>query len=86
MLDILTMDFYSLVIELTLAEQLLQGEVAAGLDFFFQQCGWRGLLGTIGADLAVEGGRDIQVVSLFVEGVFVFGSGDSVDLVAAPTH
>jgi hypothetical protein len=39
MLDILTMNFLSLVIKLALAEQLLQREVATGLYLFFHQCG-----------------------------------------------
>jgi len=83
-LDALTVYLLALVVQLTLAEQLLEGEVAAGLDLLLDEGG--SLLGAVGTDLAVEGGTDVEVVGLLVEGVFVLWGTHRVDLVAATSH
>ena len=83
-LDALAVDFVCLIIEFALAQQLFEGEVAAGFDLLLDQ--GRSLLGAVGTDLAVEGGTHVEVVGLVVERVFVFGGANRIDLIAPPTH
>lgn len=64
-LDALTVYLLPLVVQLAPPQQFLKGEVAARLDLLLHERGR--LLGAVSADLAVEGGTDIEVVGLIVE-------------------
>lgn len=79
-----TPTLYLFRLYLTPPQQLLKRKIVCRFDLLFDQ--HRVLLGPVCANTTIEGGSNVEVVGLVIEGVFVLGCTDALHLVASPSH
>jgi hypothetical protein len=83
-LDALAVEFGELIVEFGLAQQFLEGEVGIGLDLVGQH--EAGFLDALDAQFVIKGGAHVQIVGFIIEGVFIFGSANRIQLITPPAH
>ncbi len=83
-LDALAVEFGELVVEFGLAQQFLEGEVGIGFDLVGQH--EAGFLDALDAQFVIKGGAHVQIVRFIIEGVFIFGSANRIQLITPPAH